>query len=161
MIGALSRDTIDGFNKLIWTCQSTLKSCFCDFPFSHSPFAHSLFKIYVRGAKNTQPSELLQKRRYMILIREKKEKVQSSSHSKCTTTTSCTGLKRYHPRKKGINSRQILPGKKMLNHTQFGFFLHQKCLKILIWCNELLDLNYIFASQYRNKDGYYHLRRKI
>ena len=29
---------------------------------------------------------------------------------------------RYHPRKKGINSRQILPGKKMLNHTQFGFF---------------------------------------
>ena len=107
-----------GFNELVWTCQSTLKSCFCDFPFSHSPFAHSLFKIYVRGAKNTQPSELLQKRRYMILIREKKEKLQSSSHSKCTTTTSCTGL-----------LRDIIPAKR--ESIQDKSSLAKKCSIIL------------------------------
>ena len=66
-----------------------------------------------------------------------------------TTTTSCTCLRDIIPAKReSIQDKSSLAKKCsiILNLA----FLHQKCLKILIWCSELLDLNYIFASQYRN-----------
>ena len=51
---------------------------------------------------------------------------------------------------KGNQFKTNPPWQKNAQSYSIWLFLHQKCLKILIWCSELLDLNYIFASQYRN-----------
>ena len=62
---------------------------------------------------------------------------------------------RYHPRKKGINSRQILPAAKNAQSYSVWLFCTRNAKKTLIWLSKLLNFNYIFAIQYRNNDGYH------